>query len=647
MPTTHRYRDSSSPTFRNNLPRGKACMSCRRRKIKCDGRKPSCGQCRRSPGTADDCEYPVEGRSRTQQLEETIKKLHSRIGELEAAAEGGLYLHEPYDVVTEPTFVKLKMEESPASASPLYMDSWSMSPRSTSPTSRVNTPNSASTSSTLSEKDPPPEVAISLIDTFLAKFTQAELFFLSPTTFRRCAGLPGTHPNRPSPALLNAVFMWGARLSSAADEETYLMRALHHIHFDLGSSSRTLLHATQAEVLLSLYYLTLGRPVEGTYHCSAAVSLTMSAGLHRLGSSASSSGSMFDLGDIHARSLDLGEPEPPPENERIAAFWSVLIVSNYWSVAHSPAAAASALSAADIDTPWPQDVLVTPKDWMSTPSGEAGWMTQASSFTDGSEYVYGDYDEGADLAALPLPAYSSSNGMGLHEPSSMVEYPLPQFHGPASSASASNSSSPISRFLNGEGDSAFSNLALLAKASILLEKAVAVSSRCTGFSLNDVNSASLFLDDIIERFTNALPPLSESSSSSNNVLIHLLARGATIRLHHPHASTSEMSRRRCLDAARATVALGIGRDDARTRPILGVLWTSAAEVLLGEFALALQLGAEANANELVGSLETLLGLMRACGRGSPIIEYFGNRAQQQSEQLTAMYCSLPFSSSGR
>lgn len=84
----------------------------------------------RSPGTAEDCEYPLEGRSRTQQLEETIKKLQSRIGELEATANDGqssILLHEPYDGGDIP-FMALEM--------PGFLDSWS-TPGSVDSTSRM------------------------------------------------------------------------------------------------------------------------------------------------------------------------------------------------------------------------------------------------------------------------------------------------------------------------------------------------------------------------------------------------------------------------------------------------------------------------------------------------------------------------------
>lgn len=123
-----------------------------------------CSQCLRSPGTADDCEYPLEGRSRTQQLEETIKKLQSRIGELEIAGSDGqasIFLHEPYDngdvpfmAMEIPQFVNSWTSSGSASTSRMPDSIASDAQKlmyclSASSLSRVTTPTSASSSSSL------------------------------------------------------------------------------------------------------------------------------------------------------------------------------------------------------------------------------------------------------------------------------------------------------------------------------------------------------------------------------------------------------------------------------------------------------------------------------------------------------------------
>ncbi|KLO15342.1 hypothetical protein SCHPADRAFT_902493 [Schizopora paradoxa] len=97
-------RRSTSKKLVSPLQRGSACLSCRKRKMKCDATKPVCRQCVKA-NRADECEYD-DGRqkSRTQILQEKIAKLEDRIRELEqpgvgatgGASEGfGLGLDDP------------------------------------------------------------------------------------------------------------------------------------------------------------------------------------------------------------------------------------------------------------------------------------------------------------------------------------------------------------------------------------------------------------------------------------------------------------------------------------------------------------------------------------------------------------------------
>lgn len=171
------------------------------------------------------------------------------------------------------------------------------------------------------------------MDAFLDNFTHVG-FFLDSSSFRRSALLafPFGHYDRPSPALLSAVYMWGSRLSQAPrhhvyNEDAFLVCTLQNIHQDLGGNHpHRVMHGIQAEILLSLYYLTLGRPVEGIYHSSAAVSLAISANLHLIKSAQITVQPAFGV---------LETPFSPPahaleEGERINAFWTTLIVNNYW-----------------------------------------------------------------------------------------------------------------------------------------------------------------------------------------------------------------------------------------------------------------------------------------------------------------------------
>ncbi|KAJ6457951.1 hypothetical protein C8R45DRAFT_1032383 [Mycena sanguinolenta] len=66
----------------------RACTNCRRRKIKCDGVRPICSQCRtRPPRSKEPCQYPPpEGQNTQEGLENSKIPDPTRI-----------YLNQPYD----------------------------------------------------------------------------------------------------------------------------------------------------------------------------------------------------------------------------------------------------------------------------------------------------------------------------------------------------------------------------------------------------------------------------------------------------------------------------------------------------------------------------------------------------------------------
>ncbi|KAJ7904874.1 hypothetical protein B0H13DRAFT_2334527 [Mycena leptocephala] len=80
------------------LKRGRACLTCRFLKIKCDGQKPACGPCLKRP-KEEQCEYS-DGptRSRTKALEETVARLEARLHDLEDSQDSTrtVKLHYPY-----------------------------------------------------------------------------------------------------------------------------------------------------------------------------------------------------------------------------------------------------------------------------------------------------------------------------------------------------------------------------------------------------------------------------------------------------------------------------------------------------------------------------------------------------------------------
>ncbi|KAI5118172.1 hypothetical protein M0805_008413 [Coniferiporia weirii] len=91
------------------LARGKACLRCRKRKMRCDGAKPACAQCVRAHKT-DVCIYDDgRGKTRTQALREKIARLEEEIAQLrdpESTASlhsQSIFLHDPHAQMTSPS----------------------------------------------------------------------------------------------------------------------------------------------------------------------------------------------------------------------------------------------------------------------------------------------------------------------------------------------------------------------------------------------------------------------------------------------------------------------------------------------------------------------------------------------------------------
>ncbi|KAL0064938.1 hypothetical protein AAF712_008057 [Marasmius tenuissimus] len=113
-----------------------------------------------------------------------------------------------------------------------------------------------------------------------------------------------------------------------------------------SSHPKRIIHAIQAEIILSNYFLHMRRNLEGRYHLNTALSLAAGAGLHRTRTVGSSI-------------------LPPPtdsieEGETINAFWTIYSMHNVWD-AIEPAVGADSVvldrNGQRIDVPWPLDMV--------------------------------------------------------------------------------------------------------------------------------------------------------------------------------------------------------------------------------------------------------------------------------------------------
>ncbi|KAK0192715.1 hypothetical protein F5146DRAFT_979229 [Armillaria mellea] len=335
--SSHRSNTSSRT---HQLPKGGACLNCRHRKIKCDGRQPKCGQCAAST-IFHECEYYGQGMTKTRVLEEQIATVERRINELENARQASpgspIFLTQPYNSLL--------------------------------PSQGTN----------FSENS---------LQTFLANC--AELgFFLDIPHFVQSA-TSSNLVERPVPALLSAVYLWGIHLSPSRDiaawETQFLVPAVNHASQGLASCSSHpygVIQCIQAEVLLAQYFFRNMKMLEGKYHTSAAVSLVLSSGLHKIRSQNGGSGSI--LGEAR-NALE--------EGERLNGLWTVVILNNSWTAVDGSPSNLSEEEATRIDAPWPLDI----SDYSRFPRS-----LDRSSHTV-QRFLHGDADAGTSIVALHAKA---------------------------------------------------------------------------------------------------------------------------------------------------------------------------------------------------------------------------------------------------
>ncbi|KAJ4466788.1 hypothetical protein C8R41DRAFT_856327 [Lentinula lateritia] len=302
--------DTSRP-----LKRGKACLTCRR---KCDGARPICGPCQRTPKD-DPCEYADgPGRSRVRALEETVSRLEARLREYEHPEETpSIVLHDPY-----------QYEGSTGSSDTAER--------------RIALPGTRR-----------------LLEWFLNNAVSFG-FFLDHLRFSDSVLLPLDfgHQSRPCPGLLSTVYLWGIHLSPQTQhkdlEHTLLMRALRDTASDLSTSNphpHRFIHTIQAETLLGYYFFRNGNILEAKRHASSAVSLALGCGLNTLRSS-------------HEQQWSSNINLPPPqdaieEGERINAFWAAFTLYQDIAVTVDPPRSVCGIfdtPGCQVDTPWPLDM---------------------------------------------------------------------------------------------------------------------------------------------------------------------------------------------------------------------------------------------------------------------------------------------------
>jgi len=491
-------------------------------------------------------------------LEDTVSRLEARLLELEnpEASTPSVLLHDPYRGYSQ------RVSTSPPvhvpEASLVFGQLSPFSPTST--TSSLSSgrhwqsfsaleANTESTGSSGSSTSPirlpiampfpgyeePSLVALQTsIDTFIPHAQQYG-FFLHIPTFRQSALLafPLGHPSRPTPGLLHAVHLMGVHFSqpeSQQDQESaLLMKAVQHVSTDLlGSHPNKVLQTLQAQILLTYYFFRVAAILEAKVHTSAAVSLALGSGLHRIRSSSISAPATIAIVQDQPYAL------PPPasglqEAERINAFWSVLMLHKFVTVSlENPANVCGALEAPgmQIDTPWPVS-LDNFKEGMFPPE----FQTESTVRT----FLNGFLGDIGAASSLEMAAKAAI-----------------LFH---RSAHVSGQWKP--------------NLEPRERAAY--------------------EAAARSMNMLIDLFRKQLPPLPEFNTQDPDlrmtILTHALIDAAAIKLHWLFAYAWSTSRQICLAAARNLVSYKLNLQElGHFNPIMGNLWMTACHVFIDEIS---------------------------------------------------------------
>ncbi|KAJ6501154.1 hypothetical protein C8R47DRAFT_1109042 [Mycena vitilis] len=165
---------------------------------------------------------------------------------------------------------------------------------------------------------------------------------------------------RHSSALLNAIYMWGAHISSDRHREQHFMRkALRCAAGELTPTS--FMRSIQAEVLLSFFFFRTDCLLEARAHSAKAVTLVIAGRLHQIGSLTQSDWTAADIAVVDGRKLLLPAPANAfEEGDRINGFWAVFVLQQSLFVVLEPSTPAcgvfdSGAGGINIDTPWPLD----------------------------------------------------------------------------------------------------------------------------------------------------------------------------------------------------------------------------------------------------------------------------------------------------
>ncbi|KAI9571069.1 hypothetical protein HD554DRAFT_2169443 [Boletus coccyginus] len=352
------------------LQRGKACLSCRRRKMKCDGARPVCTPCLRGE-RVEDCEYTDgQRRPRTLTLEEDIARLRARVQELEnpAGAAPPVELHAPYASAPSPGMTRSTsyphaQARTPAPGSYQHPGSMGQGPSHEPPSGGAADPRRLEL-----ETDAHARRALSVI----APYTAELGFFLNLDRLRA----RGTHV---LPALQSALTLWSVHITSTSgpnhaqaieQTQTLTSNLLSQAQTQFASALTTVdaepdpvifLHVIQTAVLLAYYMQLTGQMIGASYYECGTWAFATVLKLHQsphlsvgAGGSAHGNANVCAFGSAFAGSANLAPALDGIEaEERVRAFWAVYALGQWFIAVGQRPCQPLAIVGNTMTVPWP------------------------------------------------------------------------------------------------------------------------------------------------------------------------------------------------------------------------------------------------------------------------------------------------------
>ncbi|TIA90670.1 hypothetical protein E3P99_01477 [Wallemia hederae] len=209
------------------LPRGSACLACRRKKMRCDAARPICSNCVKSGGL--DCVYDDEP-SQAVRRATKLRAYEERIRELESELE------------------RVKLDSSDKA------DSIAVS---SAPSTSANPLNI--TASTWPKDFPPKDMAQFLIQTFYSCAPFAANDLLRQSFESRLMHLPSSSPKFPCSALCHAVFATAyLHLPNKEPQERHIALALQKLNEEDNSQGLMfILERIHAAILISQHMFAI------------------------------------------------------------------------------------------------------------------------------------------------------------------------------------------------------------------------------------------------------------------------------------------------------------------------------------------------------------------------------------------------------